>query len=207
MSQPGFFAVDERLASLSAAGDPLERLSAVLSAAETHRRGERDDPRRRHATGLVQGQTPADLDARWTIRRGRSKRSEANEMQAPAVQIAVPVFGYDHAGIGRRHGLIRRWTVTSAAAHDRRPFEGLLDPKNTASKVWAPRADEDPASDLHRHVAGEVAEHLTGVARVLAQARLAALGNVLQLASQQHVAQVLAYRVRLVTGLQRRGAR
>jgi IS5 family transposase len=82
-----------------------------------------------------------DLDARWTIKRGRSKRSDASEMQAVGVEIAVPVFGYkNHAGIDRRHGLIRRWTVTSAAAHDSRPFEGLLDPKNTASKVWADTA-------------------------------------------------------------------
>jgi IS5 family transposase len=82
-----------------------------------------------------------DLDARWTIKRGRSKRSDASEMQAAGVQIAVPVFGYkNHAGIDRRHGLIRRWTVTNAAAHDSRPFEGLLDPKNTASKVWADTA-------------------------------------------------------------------
>jgi IS5 family transposase len=82
-----------------------------------------------------------DLDARWTIKRGRSKRSDATEMQAAGVAIAVPIFGYkNHAGIDRRHGLIRRWTVTSAAAHDSRPFEGLLDPKNTASKVWADTA-------------------------------------------------------------------
>jgi IS5 family transposase len=82
-----------------------------------------------------------DLDARWTIKRGRAKRTEASEMQAPGVQIAVPVFGYkNHAGIDRRHGLIRRWTVTNAAAHDSRPFEGLLDPNNTASKVWADTA-------------------------------------------------------------------
>ena len=81
-----------------------------------------------------------DLDARWTIKRGRSKRSDASEMKA-GVEIAVPVFGYkNHAGIDRRHGLIRRWTVTNAAAHDSRPFEGLLDPRNTASKVWADTA-------------------------------------------------------------------
>lgn len=82
-----------------------------------------------------------DLDTRWTIKRGRSKRNEASEMQATGVAIAVPMFGYkNHAGIDRRHGLIRGWTVTSAAAHDSRPFEGLLDPKNTASKVWADTA-------------------------------------------------------------------
>ena len=82
-----------------------------------------------------------DFDAGWTIKRGRAKRSDANEMQAHGVEIAVPVFGYkNHAGVDRRHGLIRRWTVTSAAAQDSRPFEGLLDPRNTASKVWADTA-------------------------------------------------------------------
>lgn len=89
-----------------------------------------------------------DLDARWTLKRGRSKRSDASEMKAaeptPAkagVQIAVPLFGYkNHAGIDRTHGFIRRWTVTSAAAHDSRPFEGLLDPNNTAARVWADTA-------------------------------------------------------------------
>lgn len=30
VDQPGFFDVDERYAALSAAGDPLERLSAVV---------------------------------------------------------------------------------------------------------------------------------------------------------------------------------
>lgn len=96
--------------------------------------------------GTPVGWSPArrrqkDLDARWTIKRGRGKRSEATEMQAAGVQIAVPMFGYkNHAGIDQRHGLIRRWTVTSAAAHDSRPFEGLLDPNNTASKVWADTA-------------------------------------------------------------------
>ena len=82
-----------------------------------------------------------DTDARWTIKRGRRKRSEASEMKAKGVEIAVPIFGYkNHAGIDRRHGLIRRWSVTSAAAHDSRPFEGLLDPRNTASPVWADTA-------------------------------------------------------------------
>ncbi len=82
-----------------------------------------------------------DTDARWTIKRGGRKRSEASEMKAKGVEIAVPIFGYkNHAGIDRRYGLIRRWSVTSAAAHDSRPFEGLLDPNNTASPVWADTA-------------------------------------------------------------------
>ena len=53
----------------------------------------------------------------------------------------MPVFGYkSHIGIDRRHGLIRRWTVTDAAQHDSRSFAGLLDPANTASRVWADTA-------------------------------------------------------------------
>jgi IS5 family transposase len=53
----------------------------------------------------------------------------------------VPLFGYkSHTGIDRRHGLIRRWTVTGAAQHDSRSFAGLLDPGNTASRVWADTA-------------------------------------------------------------------
>lgn len=98
------------------------------------------------AGGTPSGWSPAkrrqkDVDARWTIKRGRSKRSDATEMQAANVEIAIPLFGYkNHAGIDRVHGFIRRWTVTSAAAHDSRPFEDLLDPNNTASKVWADTA-------------------------------------------------------------------
>ena len=53
----------------------------------------------------------------------------------------MPVFGYkSHLNIDRRHGLIRTWTVTDAAAHDSRSFSSLLDPANTASNVWADTA-------------------------------------------------------------------
>jgi hypothetical protein len=78
-----------------------------------------------------------DRDARWTLKRGRAKRQPEGTQRQP-IQIAVPVFGYkSHIGIDRRHGLIRRWTVTDAAQHDSRSFVGLLDPANTASRVWA----------------------------------------------------------------------
>ena len=50
-------------------------------------------------------------------------------------------FGHkNHTGIDRRFGVIRRWSVTSAAAHDSRPFEGLLDPNNTGAQVSADTA-------------------------------------------------------------------
>jgi IS5 family transposase len=81
-----------------------------------------------------------DPDARWTLKRGRTNpKPEGTQRQA--IQIAVPVFGYkSHIGIDRRHGLIRRWAVTDAAQHDSRSFPTLLDPENTASRVWADTA-------------------------------------------------------------------
>ncbi|MFZ6765213.1 IS5 family transposase [Pseudoroseomonas sp. WGS1072] len=96
---------------------------------------------------IREGGTPADWsrakrakkdrDAQWTLKRGRARpKSEGAPRQA--IQIAVPVFGYKgHIGVDRRHGLIRRWTVTDAAQHDSRSFVGLLDAGNTASRVWA----------------------------------------------------------------------
>jgi hypothetical protein len=80
-----------------------------------------------------------DRDARWTLKRGRTKPKQGTQRQA--LQIAVPIFGYkSHIGIDRRHGLIRRWAVTDAAQHDSRSFPALLDPGNTASRVWADTA-------------------------------------------------------------------
>ncbi|MXP66089.1 IS5 family transposase [Roseomonas sp. M0104] len=81
-----------------------------------------------------------DRDARWTLKRGRTKRKPEGA-QRQAIQIAVPIFGYkSHIGIDRRHGLIGGWTVTDAAQHDSRSFPALLDPENTASCVWADTA-------------------------------------------------------------------
>lgn len=69
--------------------------------------------------------------------------------------IAIPEFGYKtHISIDRRHGFIRRQKVTDAAAHDgARLREGLIDPSNTASSVWADtayrsKANEDFLADL-----------------------------------------------------------
>ena len=77
--------------------------------------------------GTSSGWSPAkrrqkDVDARWSEedqktvqrtvfpmnKRGRSKRSDANEMQAANVEIAIPLFGYkNHAGIDPAYGFIR----------------------------------------------------------------------------------------------------
>jgi IS5 family transposase len=99
---------------------------------------------------IREGGTPADWsrakraqkdrDARWTLKRGRTKPG-CEGAQRLAIQIAVPIFGYkSHIGIDRRHGLICRWTVTDAAQHDTRSFPARLDPENTANRVWADTA-------------------------------------------------------------------
>ena len=53
----------------------------------------------------------------------------------------MPAFGYkNHLSTDRRHGLIRKWTVTDAAAHDGRQLAEVIDRSNTASSVWADTA-------------------------------------------------------------------
>ena len=96
-------------------------------------------PRQRNSrddNALVKaGETPAeweahpaknrqkDKDARWTKKHGRSH------------------FGYkNHIGIDRRHKLVRRYAVSTAAVHDSQKFDDVLDPDNTASGVWADSA-------------------------------------------------------------------
>ena len=54
------------------------------------------------------------------------------------VDIAVPAFGYkNHIAIDRRHGFIRGWSTTSAAAYDGAQLPNVLDKNNTGSTVWA----------------------------------------------------------------------
>ncbi|MBV8092211.1 MAG: IS5 family transposase [Acetobacteraceae bacterium] len=79
-----------------------------------------------------------DRDARWTVKFSRAKPREDG---TPQIDIAVPAFGYkNHISIDRRHGLIRRWLATDAAAHDGARLADLIDAENTASDVWADTA-------------------------------------------------------------------
>ena len=80
-----------------------------------------------------------DIDARWTMKYSKAKPAADGK---PQIDIAIPAFGYkSHISIDRRHGIIRRAKVTDAAAHDgARLREGLIDPNNTASDVWADSA-------------------------------------------------------------------
>jgi IS5 family transposase len=89
-----------------------------------------------------------DRDARWTVKVTKAKPKADGTAQ---VDIAVPVFGYqNHIAIDRRHGLIRRWAVTDAAASAGRLLRGgLLDKTNTASEVWADTAYRSKANETY----------------------------------------------------------
>jgi IS5 family transposase len=57
------------------------------------------------------------------------------------IDIAIPSFGYkNHVAIDRRHGLIRGWTASHAAAHDGARLAEVVDADNTAGDVWADTA-------------------------------------------------------------------
>lgn len=89
-----------------------------------------------------------DTDGRWTLKRGRKRPPAEGEPQARSrSEITVPIFGYkNHLGIDRRHGFIRTFTVTHAAAHDGGQLGDLLDADNTASPVWADSAYRSKAN-------------------------------------------------------------
>jgi transposase, IS5 family len=71
----------------------------------------------------------------------RAKARPADDSKKAKVEIAIPVFGYkNHVSIDRAHGFVRRFAVTSAAAHDGARLPDVLDKSNTASQVWADTA-------------------------------------------------------------------
>lgn len=79
-----------------------------------------------------------DRDARWTVKFSKAKPAEDGKKR---VDIAVPAFGYkNHIAIDRRHGFIRGWSTTNAAAYDGAQLPNVLDKRNTGSTVWADTA-------------------------------------------------------------------
>jgi IS5 family transposase len=82
-----------------------------------------------------------DRDARWTLKQGKKK-------EGAKLQLAIPHYGYkNHIATDRRHGLIRSWDVSDAAANDGKRLKGLLSKENTASSVWADTAYRSKANE------------------------------------------------------------
>lgn len=96
-----------------------------------------------------------DRDARWTVKHSKAKPRDDGKAR---IDIAIPVFGYkSHVSVDRRHKIIRRQKVTDAAAHDgARLREGLVDPGNTASDVWADTAYRSSANETYLEKIGKV---------------------------------------------------
>ena len=96
-----------------------------------------------------------DTDARWTLKTSKGKVEADGKIKR---DLAIPAFGYkSHISIDRRHGFIRRQKVTDAAAHDgARLREGLIDPTNTASEVWADTAYRSGANEAFLANCGKV---------------------------------------------------
>ena len=77
-----------------------------------------------------------DRDARWTVKFSKAKVDDEGKQHKR--DIAVPVFGYkNHAAIDQRHGFIRGWTVTHAAAYDGAQLRNVVKRPSTGSTVWA----------------------------------------------------------------------
>jgi IS5 family transposase len=97
-----------------------------------------------------------DRDARWTVKFSKAKaRADGTK---PAVDIAIPTFGYqNHISIDRHHGLIRRWQASDAAAYEgARLRQDLLDKTNTAGGVWADTAYRSKANEAFLEANGFV---------------------------------------------------
>ncbi|MCW5679666.1 MAG: transposase [Xanthobacteraceae bacterium] len=88
-----------------------------------------------------------DRDARWTVKFTKAKPQADGTL--PPVDIAIPAFGYqNHISVDCKHGLIRKWMATDAAAYEgARLREGLLDKTNTARTVWADTAYRSNANE------------------------------------------------------------
>ena len=97
-----------------------------------------------------------DRDARWTVKFSKAK--ERADGTRPAVDIAIPTFGYqNHIAIDRRYGLIRRWQASDAAAYEgARLRQELLDKTNTAGTVWADTAYRSKANEAFLEANGFV---------------------------------------------------
>jgi transposase, IS5 family len=80
-----------------------------------------------------------DRDARWTVKFSKAKAAEDGKTKQR--DIAIPAFGYkNHASIDRRHGFIRGWNVTSAAAYDGAQLRRWSTGATPAPAVWADTA-------------------------------------------------------------------
>ena len=56
------------------------------------------------------------------------------------VDLAIPMFGYNHISVDRDHSLIRTWNSSAANAHDDERRPEAVSKDNTGFGVWADTA-------------------------------------------------------------------
>ena len=110
-----------------AMGGQIMDASIVAVPIQRHRRDENEHIKRGELpeawTDKPAKRRQKDRDARWTKKHGKSH------------------YGYKNpVTVDRRHKLIRRYRVTTAAVHDSQVLEELLTSDNTARGVWADSA-------------------------------------------------------------------
>ena len=153
LKEKGYLAMSGQILDASLVRAPRQHLNDV-------EKGAIKDGKKAHEIWPDQPAKAAqkDVDARYTLKFSKAK--PAKDDQKSMTDIAIPVFGYkSHIGIDRQHGLIRTWLVTDAAAHDgARLREGLIDPANTASAVWADSAYRSAANETYLANRGKVSQ-------------------------------------------------
>ena len=143
-----------------------------------------------------------DTEARWTVKFSKARPGPDGK---PQIDIAVPTYGYkSHISIDRRHGVIRRGMTTDAAAHDgARLREGLIDPNNTASDVWADTAYRSAENERYLEGVGKVSRIHRRKPAGRAMASHIARGNAGKSVVRAHVEHPFAYQkgvMRVVIG-------
>lgn len=138
----GCFALGGQIVDASIVEAPKQRLTREEK--EQVKRGERPNWKPAKAAHK-------DVEARWTIKRGRVKKKPG-----PALKLSerltsgllIPAFGYkSHINVERRHRLIRRWQLSHAAAYDGGQRPRLLDPDAFDSRVWGDTAYRSAANE------------------------------------------------------------
>ena len=151
----GYFALGGQVIDASIVEAPKQRLSdpekARIKAGATAREIWPDRPAKA---------AHKDTTARWTVKRGRRKPATRRDKpeatsERSAEALLIPMFGYkSHVNVDRRYRLIRRWTVSHAAAHDGARLPGLLDPDAFATPVWADTAYRSKVNEAAIRSAG-----------------------------------------------------
>ena len=141
-------------------------LDATLIAVpkQRNREGEKAQIKAGKSASEIWPEKPAnaaqkDVDARCTAKFAKARPVADG---TPQIDIAILTFGYkSHISIDRLNGVIRCQIVTDAAAHDgARLREGLVDPENTTSDVWADTAYRSKANETYLSGIGKVSRIL-----------------------------------------------